>query len=232
MAMNILSLAPAARILDLPLLPPHIDNLLTFMSWAAEAMQQVLWDMEVLRIAANRVLPVVVCNAWSVYDTSTEPANQPNFRYSDNPTHDFNLTVAETDALRFDQVFAAGNCGQFCPDSRCGPNDIGPGRGILGANSHVAVLTVGAVRADGLWLGYSSQGPGQPDLGTNKPDLVAPSQFEEVQGLQLPEQRHVDFVRACRRRCGGFANRCGTGWPAACGTPWAAAKHRASTRHG
>jgi hypothetical protein len=123
---------------------------------------------------------VVVCNAWSVYDTSTEPANQPNFRYSDNPAHDFNLTVAEADALRFDQVFAAGNCGQFCPDSRCGPNDIGPGRGILGANSHVAVLTVGAVRADGLWLGYSSQGPGQPDLGTNKPDLVAPSQFEEV----------------------------------------------------
>jgi hypothetical protein len=27
-----------------------------------------------------------------------------------------------------DVVFAAGNCGQFCPDSRCGAEDQGPGR--------------------------------------------------------------------------------------------------------
>jgi subtilisin family serine protease len=32
---------------------------------------------------------------------------------------------------------------------------------------------------DGLWLGYSSQGPGQPRLATKKPDLCAPSQFAE-----------------------------------------------------
>jgi subtilisin family serine protease len=59
------------------------------------------------------------------------------------------------------------------------------------------VITAGAVRADDLWLGYSSQGPGQPLLGnsawpgqfpppinpnqvaTEKPDLCAPSNFRE-----------------------------------------------------
>ena len=39
------------------------------------------------------------------------------------------------------------------------------------------MLTVGAVRTDGLWLGYSSQGPGA--LYRHKPDLCAASQFSE-----------------------------------------------------
>lgn len=41
------------------------------------------------------------------------------------------------------------------------------------------MLTVGAVRADSMWLGYSAQGPGQPLLGPDKPDLCAASQFCE-----------------------------------------------------
>jgi hypothetical protein len=50
-------------------------------------------------------------------------------------------------------------------------------------------LTVGAVRPDGIWLGYSSQGPGQPDFlplapagfaFVRKPDLCAPSHFVEA----------------------------------------------------
>jgi hypothetical protein len=45
------------------------------------------------------------------------------------------------------------------------------------------VLTVGAVRTDGLWLGYSSQGPGtlqkKGDKENKKPDICAPSQFSE-----------------------------------------------------
>jgi subtilisin family serine protease len=51
------------------------------------------------------------------------------------------------------------------------------------------VLTFGAVRSDGMWLGYSSQGPGQSRLDTpapgqpnhahDKPDLCVPSQFSE-----------------------------------------------------
>ena len=36
-----------------------------------------------------------------------------------------------------------------------------------------------SVRADDMWLGYSSQGPGQPRLGADKPDFCATSQFRE-----------------------------------------------------
>jgi len=41
------------------------------------------------------------------------------------------------------------------------------------------VLTTGAVRTDGRWSGYSSQGIGQPGLSRWKPDLCAPSDFAE-----------------------------------------------------
>ena len=82
-------------------------------------------------------------------------------------------------SLGIDVLFAAGNCGQFCPDNRCGGLDRGPSRSIWGANSLQHVLTVGAVRADDMWLGYSSQGPGQQFLGKAKPDFCATSQFAE-----------------------------------------------------
>ena len=77
-----------------------------------------------------------------------------------------------------DIVFAAGNCGQFCPNERCHPDFTGPGRSINGANALAQVLTVGAVRTDKLWLGYSGQGPGIAGMAHDKPDLCAPSQFE------------------------------------------------------
>jgi subtilisin family serine protease len=89
-------------------------------------------------------------------------------------------------------VFAAGNCGEPCPDRRCGLQDTGPGRSILGWNAHPKVLTVGAVRVDGLPVALSAQGPGRlarkgsgsTDYTDNlrarqKPDLSAPSHFRE-----------------------------------------------------
>ena len=60
-----------------------------------------------------------------------------------------------------DVVFAAGNCGEFCPAPRCGKVDRVPGHSIWGANSSSAVITAGAVLTNEMWLGYSSQGPGQ-----------------------------------------------------------------------
>ena len=47
------------------------------------------------------------------------------------------------------------------------------------------MITTGAVRTDGYWLGYSSQGPGQPNLDLRKPDLCAPSQFREDRDAHL-----------------------------------------------
>ena len=79
-----------------------------------------------------------------------------------------------------DVIFAAGNCGQFCPDRRCGKRDLGPGKSIFGANSHRKVLTVSAVRTDARWIGSSSQGEGQPRLSREKPDLCAPSYFRDA----------------------------------------------------
>jgi hypothetical protein len=98
--------------------------------------------------------------------------------YAHNINHGLNQHVATLDSKGVDQIFAAGNCGQFCPSTRCGPLDRGPGRSIHGANSHPQVLTVGAVRSDGLWVGYSAEGPGT--LAECKPDLCAPSLFREA----------------------------------------------------
>jgi subtilisin family serine protease len=117
-------------------------------------------------------------NPWGIYDRRSE---YPLGGYTENPLNLFNLLVAVAVLQDIDVVFAAGNCGQFCPDNRCGERDRGPAHSIWGANSLEPVLTVGAVRADDMWLGYSSQGPGQPRLalGAEKPDLCAASQFCE-----------------------------------------------------
>jgi len=114
-------------------------------------------------------------NPWGIFDRATE---YPKGHYTENPSP-FSRLVDMAVAENIDVVFAAGNCGQFCPDDRCGPRDNGPGHSIWGANSLQSVLTVGAVRSDSKWVGYSSQGPGQQLLGPNKPDLCAASQFCE-----------------------------------------------------
>nr|WP_256476311.1 S8 family serine peptidase [Siccirubricoccus soli] len=184
-ARNILAVAPRVRLFDFPLLPDRITDVLQYMLWAQAQLNIVLAS-----IAAWRALhlvrgPWVLCNAWGIYDRRLEfvPGD-----YTDNAKHPYNLRVTDADAKSIDQVYAAGNCGQFCPNMRCGPADHGPGQSIFGANSHPRVLTVGAVRADGLWLGYSSQGPGQADFlslapagasAVEKPDLCAPSHFVE-----------------------------------------------------
>jgi hypothetical protein len=91
-----------------------------------------------------------------------------------------NLITRAVQDNGLDVVFAAGNCGQFCPSQRCGGLDRGPGHSIWGANAHPLVITVGAVRSDETWLGYSSQGPGPEHLAVEKPDICAPSQFCET----------------------------------------------------
>jgi subtilisin family serine protease len=96
-----------------------------------------------------------------------------------DPAHPFNQLVVGAVKAGIDVVFAAGNCGQFCPDMRCGALYQGPGHSIFGPHSLSEVLTVGAVRTDAMWLAYSSQGPGQHASELKKPDICAPSQFCE-----------------------------------------------------
>lgn len=187
-AMNALSLAPAARVFDLPVLPDRLRDVASFASFATAAL---IWARLDIAVWLSAAYPGrwVFCHAWGVFNRELE---RPRGGFTADPLNPFHQRVATLDhELRQDQVFAAGNGGQFAPHPYCGPGDVGPGHSILGANSSPHVLTVGAVRADGAWIGYSSQGPGQKEfeaspatglqfpLPIEKPDLCAPSHFIE-----------------------------------------------------
>jgi len=177
---NVLSVAQKATIFDCPLVPNEVGDLRAFLSRIHAAYLHVLGGIAHLRQKdpAKWGRPWVFLNAWATFDRGRE---SPAGDYTNNPNHPFNRVIERAVDSGFDVVFAAGNCGQFDPDLECGSCDQGPGHSILGANSHPRVLSVGAVRPDGLWLGYSSQGPGQPRLSLYKPDLCAASQFCEVE---------------------------------------------------
>lgn len=176
---NALSLANDIKVLDCPAIPDGIMGLDAFLGWIVAAVLGVkAFVLERQADDALASLPRrswVVCNAWGVFDPSRETSV---LRYSDNPDHPLTAQFRELSQLGVDIVFAAGNCGQFCPNGRCSPDFTGPGRSINGANAMPEALTVGAVRNDRLWLGYSGQGPGIAGLAHDKPDLCAPSQFE------------------------------------------------------
>lgn len=114
---------------------------------------------------------LIVSNSWGSFspDWDFPPGHPAN--YSDNPAHPFNLAVTALEQAGADIIFAAGNCGSECPDSRCGFTDCP----INGANSHPRVLSVGGVDLRGARVGYSSQGPGQ--LSRRKPDVCTSTHF-------------------------------------------------------
>jgi hypothetical protein len=119
--------------------------------------------------------PLVVSNSWNMYDLSTDyPVGDPS-NYSANINHPLNQIVASLIAAGADVLFAAGNCGEQCPDNRCAGHD-GPGKSIHGASSHPDTTTIAAVTTNDIRLGYSSQGPG--GISQRKPDLAAYSQFK------------------------------------------------------
>lgn len=175
LARNVIKIAPQATIFDVPAIPANPEDTSKFISTVHAAFLQIDSDIRQLKESgdARWRRPWVFVNAWATFNRGLE---HPKGNYSKSGQHQFNMLVSEM-ADRYDMIFAAGNCGQFCPSWRCGIKDVGPGHSIIGANSLRKVLTVGAVRADGMWLGYSSQGPGT--LCQRKPDLCAASQFCE-----------------------------------------------------
>jgi hypothetical protein len=184
MASLVLAVAPQARILDLALLPSHILNLngpAGFLSWAVAAYWILVTTISWLRLHVPAYGgPWVLNNSWAVYNLSMDFPPGHFLNYGSNPNHPLNLAVAAAPLVGIDVVFAAGNCGQFCPDPRCGAGQIGPARSIYGVAAIKDVLTVAAVRSDEIWLGYSSQGPADPKFASTKPDLCAPSQFADA----------------------------------------------------
>jgi len=182
MVRNIVDAAPDATFYDVPLIPLRISDVSGFIGDALGVFTQLKQLIDVLRQYPTSNGPWILVNAWSIFDRSTE---HPLGDYTENPHHPLNRLIDQMVDDGIDIIFAAGNCGQYCPDIRCGERDVGPGHSIYGANSHRRVLTTGAVRTDAIWLGRSSQGPGQPRLSRWKPDLCAPSNFREVGDASL-----------------------------------------------
>ena len=168
-AMDALITAPDAMIFDYPLLQSSGGAGVSFLSDAIRAFGAILATM--LQTPGR----YVVNNSWGLYDRSQDaPAGNPQ-NYSRNPKHPFNLMVGTVVAAGADVLFAAGNCGQACPDGKCGAGDVGPAQSIHGANSHPDAISVAAITTAKDLLGYSSQGPGA--LAADKPDIAAPSHF-------------------------------------------------------
>ena len=90
----------------------------------------------------------------------------------DHPIH---RKVREVVGSGAPALFAAGNCGENCPSTRCQPTGIGPGRSIHASNGLVEVITIAAVNSRHERIGYSSQGPGM--FEREKPDLSSYSHF-------------------------------------------------------
>jgi len=162
--------APDSKILDYALLQSEGATWSAFLSDSIAAFSDLIDQIE------RKPGPLVVSNSWGMFDRrEDEPIGSPE-NYSANPDHPFNQIVGSLVAAGADVLFAAGNCGKNCPDSRCGRNDVGPGKSIHAANSHPDVITVAAITTSNSRLGYSSQGPGA--LYQRKPDIAGYSHFK------------------------------------------------------
>lgn len=207
-ARNILALAPAAAIWDVPLLP---DTVLgpPGIALAEAIFQALLRDIStgMQHTTDDAATPVgrlpkgpwILVNAWGALDPQPYDEMFAAARYSDNPDHHFVEDMPKFAAPGVDLVFAAGNCGSPGAMPLCGEGAIGPGGSIHGVNAHPSVLTVGAVRVDGVPVGGSAQGPGalsrnwarplrpmtpDQDHPGAKPDIACPSHFREEEDGQ------------------------------------------------
>lgn len=161
-AFDAVSICPAAKTYDLRVL--SATDIPTLISDALRAFQ---WAIDHYRRDGT---PQVLSNSWGMYQESWGPNN-----YSRDPKHPFTRKAVEAVRIGILVSFAAGNCGSFCPASRCG-SDVGPGASIWGANSHPEMITFGAVNLLEEWIGYSSQGPGA--ISPFKPDVCSISHFK------------------------------------------------------
>lgn len=207
----ILSIAPSVRIWDAPLLPDTVlgpPGVTTAESMFERIQRDIVNRHK--RVTADprddRPIPRgpwILVNAWGVLDPFRyDPhPDDPAKAYWNNPENGLVEAMGSLSDAQIDVVFAAGNCGTPGAHPLCAETATGPGVSIIGANAHPAVLTVGAVRVDGLPIGSSAQGPGAlaarwPDdrsrsaqqervRAHQKPDLCAPSHFRDDEDAAL-----------------------------------------------
>jgi hypothetical protein len=144
---------------------------------------------------------LVVNNSWGMFHPSWDfPVGDPQ-NYSDNLDHPFNVIVESLEAAGADILFAAGNCGPECADSRC---QSATNAGIYGANSSSVVTSVAGVVISNDRIGYSTKGPGR--LEDRKPDIASYTHFagsgvfEEDAGTSAATPVAAGVVAAIRRR--------------------------------
>lgn len=168
--------APRAILLDYALLlsqkrgPKPRSVMSGLLSDAVAAYAKLL---RLIRNTAKGRRRMVVNNSWGMFSPKWDFAVGHPGNYSDNPAHPFNVIVASLEAEGADILFAAGNCGRECPDSRC--DFKAHQRPICGANSHPKVLSVAGIDHRKRRIGYSSQGPGR--LSAQKPDISGYTAF-------------------------------------------------------
>ena len=166
-ATDFLAIAPESNIYDINL--SHISENITdlIQGYISDAISGYDWAINRHRETGT---PHILSNSWGIYEKNWDDD------YATNPNHPFTRKVEEAIEEGILVLFAAGNCGDICPDQiNCG-DDKGPGKSIWGANGHNLVMTVGAVNINEQYLGYSSQGPAS--LDNNKPDFCSISNFK------------------------------------------------------
>ena len=160
-ATGVLGMAPEAQLYDL-----RIGGAGNSTATISRAIQAYQWAINQHRLNGT---PHVLTNSWGIYKESWAPG------YARDPNHPFTRKVVEAMNEGILVLFAAGNCGDTCPDGRCG-SDTGPGKSIWGANGHERVMTVGAVNRNEEFVGYSSQGPAA--LHADKPDFCSLTHYK------------------------------------------------------
>lgn len=159
-ATDVLGMAPEAELYDIRISDdPSVSGMLS------DALAGYQWAIQQYRRNGR---PQILTNSWGIYQKSWGE------KYATDINHFFTRKVAQAINEGITVLFAAGNCGERCPDRRC-DSDTGPGRSIWGANGHPQVITVGAVNTRDEFIGYSSQGPAS--LDPRKPDFLSVSHF-------------------------------------------------------
>ncbi|MBE0615078.1 MAG: S8 family serine peptidase [Burkholderiales bacterium] len=189
-AYDALIAAPKATLFDYPILgvqAPGGGQMSGSIGVALIAFSHLManWAVAFAPGGASKYKALIVNNSWGMFHPSWDlPVGHPG-RYCDNPNHPFNLVVGVL-ARSADILFAAGNCGDVCADSRCNNRTTGT---IMGANAHADVLTVAGCDVNNRRVGYSSQGPSIQGMPQQKPDLATYTHFKgsEAFGAGTPD---------------------------------------------
>ena len=176
--------APACTVVDVAAFRPYQPRpsdtggpLDVMLSDAVRAFGH-LCELVVADAKEGRTRSLVVSCSWEVDTAHDHPASSSS-NYGSNPEHALNKMVGQLALLGADIVFSAGN-------TSAAERENAP-RPISGANSHPAVLTVGAVDVECQRLAISRPGPGV--FSSEKPDVASFAGFagSAIMGGSVPD---------------------------------------------